>query len=64
MQTILMIYQIGYQVIQLLLIWHQRLHFCVDESISSFIYIERIIEGYLVCSVCLATILTQTRLCS
>jgi hypothetical protein len=63
MQTILMIYQIGYQVIQLLLIWHQRLHFCVGESISSFIYNERIIEGYLVCSVCFATILTQTRLC-
>ena len=27
MQLILMIYPIGYQVIQLLLIWHQRLHY-------------------------------------
>jgi len=65
MQTTLMIYlcPIDYQVIKLLLIWYQRLHFCVGESMSSFIYNEKIVDGYLVFTGCIATILTQTQLC-
>jgi hypothetical protein len=60
MQATLMIYlyPIGYQVI-----WRQCLHFCVGESINSFINNERIVDGYLVCPGYLATILTQTQLC-
>ena len=65
MQTTLMIYlyPIGYQVIKLLLIWYQRLYFCVGKSISSFIYNEKIVDGYPVFPSCIATILTQTQLC-
>jgi hypothetical protein len=65
MQTTLMIYlyPIGYQVIKLLIIWYQLLHFCADESISSFINNKKIVDGYLVFPDCIATILTQTQLC-
>jgi hypothetical protein len=64
MQITLMIYlhPIGYQVIKLLFIWHQHLHFCVGESISSFIYNDRIVDGYLVCPSYPANILTHTKL--